>query len=73
MNLPTVGDVYETALSDLRVLLCIRVKDNRFINAQMYEFLVLDGGHPPIRSWSTFASDYSMKTTMEKFKFVKIA
>lgn len=73
-TLPKVGDVYETCLSSFRILLCIHVREFEFVSGCAFDFLVLDGDHPPIRTWSECSlTDYSMSSTMNNFKFVKIA
>ncbi len=72
--LPQVGDVYETIQSSLRILLCIHVRELAFMDGCAYDFLVLDGDHPPIRTWSQCSlTDFTMQTAMHNFKFKKIA
>jgi len=72
-SLPEVGDVYETNVKDLRILLCVRRTLIPYMKIVRFDFLVLDGGHPSIRSWTSgFESQYSMEETMSNFKFVKI-
>ena len=74
--LPKVGDVYETSLSELRILLCIHVRRLVHVDGHAFDFLVLDGDRPPsIRTWSqhSLSSDCTMETTMRNFKFSKIA
>ncbi len=71
---PKVGDVYETNVDSLRVLLCIRVREV-FVHDgwYVYDFLVLDGDHPPIRTWSDYFDSFAtMEKTMRNFKFKKI-
>lgn len=74
MQLPEIGDVYETSVQSIRVLLCIRKLKIMFYGGYTFDFLVLEGSHPPIRTWSSDEyTSYSMETAMTNFKFTKIA
>lgn len=82
--MPCVGDVYETTIAGASVILCVRVRDIRFMDSLSYDFLVLDGDEPTIRTWSSRNTysfmrvsdsgyhDCSMEATMRGFKFKKI-
>lgn len=68
--------MYETCVDSLRVLLCVRVREfNLFLEEswRSYDFLVIDGSHPPIRTWSDYyGGAATMEKTMTNFRFKRI-
>ena len=74
MTLPKPGFVYTTTLAEATVLLCVRTRDLILDNGRVFEFLVLEGGPPGIRMWSSGSfTMFTMEDTMRKYNFERIA
>ena len=70
VELPKVGDVYETALPGVSLLLCVHVRRLTILEGLAFDFLVLDGERPEIRTWANHEfSDVTMESTMRRFQF----
>jgi hypothetical protein len=71
--MPQVGFVYETTLGGATVMLCIHVREITILKDLCYDFLVLDGDGPDIRTWSgSQLSSFPMNLIMTKYRFKRI-
>lgn len=72
--MPRLGFVYETRLPGAILLVCVCIRRIPVLRDFCYDFLVLDGDKPGIRTWSgSMVSTFPMGLIMQKYGFTRVA